>query len=150
MIISKRYQGFTQDLKPDLLPVSRMNGQKIRLRRISLIILVRKLKWDSLNNYYRILNTNRKNAFQSLFEVKIDSINYTDSMVCKWYVHPNMGEKGMICHLPIKTVKDGSHTMLVNRRVYWEKKDEKSKTKKDTFRVDKYEIPFFKQNQLYK
>lgn len=105
---------------------------------------IENLRRDSLDKYFKNLNRSRIDGFKSLFEIKIDSIPYSDSIVCKWFVHPNMGEKGILCHFPVRAIEDGSHILYVDRKMYYEDKDRRSKITKDTFELNKNEIPFFK------
>ena len=63
-------------------------------------------------------------AFLSLIGFEIDSIDFMDSMSCKYYVHPNLGERGMLCIFPTGSLEDGEHKVRVTRRFYRKASDE--------------------------
>jgi len=61
---------------------------------------------------------NIKNAMLEINEVSIDNVPYNDSLSCKFYIHPNLGERGLLCFFPLKNIEDGEHTMEINRKTY--------------------------------
>lgn len=91
----------------------------------------------SRNNERTILQT-----YRDIYEVSIDSVAYNDSLHCRYYMHPNMGEKGLLCRLPLSGLAPGDHVLELKRKVYDETRD---KPARDTFRSkDEGLIPFLK------
>lgn len=79
-------------------------------------------------------------AHVHLYEVQIDSIPYLDSLFCRYYMHPNMGEKGLLCNLPLGALEPGEHLLELNRKKHFETSDTPAR---DSFRLSKVaEIPF--------
>ncbi|MBP6185568.1 MAG: hypothetical protein KA479_11550 [Saprospiraceae bacterium] len=95
----------------------------------------------SLQNYAADLMNQRLRAYQDIFEVTIDSINYTDSLSCKFYFHPNLGEKGLLCRLPLDSIPSGEHFMSIERKKF---KRLKGLAQRDTFVTNAFYIPFYK------
>jgi len=79
-------------------------------------------------------------AYKSIFDIAIDSIDYNDSLVGRYYIHPNMGEKGLICRLPISSLAPGEHVLTLKRKFHFEDMNNDSK---DTFSLREVAIlPF--------
>lgn len=98
---------------------------------------------DSLVNYEQELGRRRVDAFKSMVRVYVDSIEYTDSLSCHWYIHPNQGEKGILCRFSARAINDGHHIMRIERQKHYERNGDDN-SKKDTFYIDKYVLPFFR------
>lgn len=101
-------------------------GTKISNEKIVLDTIYWKNQKDSIRNFWRskikdakkdkVINI--KNAMSDLNEIKIDDIPYNDSLSCKFYIHPNLGERGMLCFFPIKNIADGEHILEIDRKEY--------------------------------
>lgn len=104
------------------------------------------VKKDSLDRYYKQINDLRIQSFMTIFDMEIDGIPYTDSLQCRWFIHPNNGEKGVLCYFPVKNMPPGWHKVHVKKKIYEERDDDRLKQKKDTFRISHIEVPFFKKN----
>lgn len=79
-------------------------------------------------------------AHVRLYEVYIDSIPYLDSLTCRYYLHPNMGEKGLLCRLPLGALEPGEHRLELKRKIHRETNDQPAR---DTVHLRKVaEIPF--------
>ena len=50
----------------------------------------------------------------SLIELQIDSTDITDQLDCSYFIHPNMGEKGILCYFPISSYSNGKHNITYN------------------------------------
>lgn len=59
---------------------------------------------------------NIKDAILDLNKVSIDDIPYNDSLSCKFYIHPNLGERGLLCFFSTKSLNDGEHLLKVKRK----------------------------------
>jgi len=79
-------------------------------------------------------------AHVQIFEVYIDSIPYLDSLTCRYFLHPNMGEKGLLCRLPLGSLETGEHILELKRKSHHKTANNPSR---DTFNLIKVaEIPF--------
>ncbi len=60
-----------------------------------------------------------KSEFLKLAEITIDQEDVKDDLECKFYIHPNMLEKGILCHYNLDTLAYGEHLIRVmkNNRV---------------------------------
>lgn len=102
---------------------------------------------DSIVNYWE----NKKNQLEEsknqalisgmleMTELTIDGTSINDSCNCKFYIHPNMGEKGLRCYFPIKHIAEGEHILHLARKRY-------NTQERDSVRVFNYYVPFFKIN----
>lgn len=99
---------------------------------------------DSINTYWKNSQDNAKKektnsiiaGILELNQVYIDGIPYSDSLTCHYYLHPNMGEKGLRCYFPTKHLEEGPHQITLKRDYF--NKDEDTELSE---RV--HEIPFF-------
>jgi len=102
-------------------------------------------KADSINEFwsekkatYQLANLKKLNkSILDLATIKIDGVVYNDSCECKFYVHPNLGEKGLRCYFPMKNLVEGPHLLHLKRREFYG-----NKVLKD--RYEDYHIPFYK------
>ncbi len=67
-------------------------------------------------DYQRAKGRKILQAFQGIYEVSIDSVDYTDSLICHFYLHPNMGEKGLLCRVPLRDLPHGDHLLELKRK----------------------------------
>jgi len=106
--------------------------QKNRIRKV----WNKKIKKAKSEKIYNI-----RDAMLELHEVKIDDIPYNDSLSCKFYIHPNLGERGLLCFFPIKNMEDGEHLMEIERKVY----SHRRRFSRDTIMIDTthINIPFY-------
>ncbi|MCC6689647.1 MAG: hypothetical protein IT268_11420 [Saprospiraceae bacterium] len=100
---------------------------------------------DSIDEHNRTLEQKRLEGFRSMSKIFIDTLDYSDSLQCYWYVHPNKGEHGMQCILPVANIAKGNHVLKIERKWYWKKEDSVTKEKRDTFWIEGYYFPFIKQ-----
>ena len=76
-------------------------------------------------------------GYLDLIRINIDSIDYTDSISCKFFTHPNLQEKGLLCVYPTRALEDGEHLIYIERDVY-------SKNEPDSIRTRKWWVPVWK------
>lgn len=81
-----------------------------------------------------------KESTEEIFTVRIDGTEYNDSLNCTFFVHPNKGEKGMICYFPTKDLDLGSHMMHVTKRRH-------NSRSKDSLRRTQFYLPFMKMDK---
>ena len=48
-------------------------------------------------------------AKKSMITMKVDSVEITDVLDCSYFIHPNMGEAGMLCYFPLSPYENGKH-----------------------------------------
>jgi len=58
------------------------------------------------------------NAFKDRLKLHIDSLDYTDSILCKYYLHPTYQQKGHLCFFSIGNLKEGHHQLKISRNYY--------------------------------
>lgn len=104
---------------------------------------LREVKYDSVKSIGSV-DKRRFDAFKSMFTISIDSIDYTDSLQCYWYIHPNQGERGMMCSYSTESITIGNHVLTLERKRHDEIRGPKLKEIIDTFKVNKYEFPLLK------
>ncbi len=80
---------------------------------------VERIWWEKKEAYklnkYKKLN----NSILELATIKIDDVDFTDSCDCKFYVHPNLGEKGLRCYFPMENLAEGPHTLHLKRKEFY-------------------------------
>jgi len=81
------------------------------------------------------------NSLLDLATITIDGVNYKDSCDCKFYIHPNLGEKGLRCYFPMKTMEEGPHLLQMKRKVFANKREGEVEEHWD------YYVPFYKINK---
>ena len=88
---------------------------------------------------------NIKNAALELNEISIDDIPYNDSLNCKFYIHPNLGERGLLCFFSTRALSEGEHILKVNRKNYYTNTSISTDTIENKIRLDSVEkvLPFF-------
>ena len=64
-------------------------------------------------------------AFMDYIDVQIDGISYKDSLTCHFYVHPDINQKGILCHYDASNLQRGFHNVEVKRKVYNSREDDK-------------------------
>ncbi len=99
---------------------------------------------DSIRNSWDkvIKKANKQKAYSlldavlELNEITIDSTPFNDSMICKFYIHPNVKEPGILCFFPLKSMKEGAHQLHLKRHIYQKSSDTKAN-------IHSHSIPFF-------
>lgn len=93
--------------------------------------------WDQRKIKYTKNRLNKiTNSLLEVSKLTIDGIPYNDSCTCKFYIHPNIGEKGLRCYFPVESLENGFHTIHLKRKFYDEEEDD--------FRTRNYYVPFLK------
>lgn len=103
------------------------------------------VKEDSIDQYwsvkrrnYQLQNLNKLNkSLLDLAIIEIDGKVYNDSCECKFYLHPNMGEKGLRCYFSMKSLAEGPHLLYLKRKEFYGNKVLKE-------RYEDYYVPFYK------
>ena len=76
---------------------------------------------DSYENekydYIKQKSSKIKTSFQNLHAISLNNVPITENLECKYYIHPNMLEKGLLCYINIDTIGYGSHTLSFSRGV---------------------------------
>jgi hypothetical protein len=70
-------------------------------------------------------------------QILIDGVSYNDLLKCKFYIHPNMNEKGLLCYFPTDSINNGEHLLTLLSKRYDEKETDSIKTRT-------INIPFWK------
>ncbi|MBK7408319.1 MAG: hypothetical protein IPL49_16470 [Saprospirales bacterium] len=55
-------------------------------------------------------------SIKSLVDIHIDGTSYNDSLFCQYYIHPNLEEKGILCHFSSAGIAKGPHQLEVERK----------------------------------
>jgi len=79
-------------------------------------------------------------AFKKNIRVKIDTIDYTDSLIGQYHNHLSSGEKGILFHFSSDSISKGHHILDFERIIYEENNE------KDSTDVYKIKLPFIKIN----
>jgi len=53
-------------------------------------------------------------AKKSRIRMKIDSLEVTDNLDCSFFIHPNMGEPGILCYFPLSPYENGKHQIHIS------------------------------------
>ncbi len=109
-----------------------------------------KVKQDSINKIWKDKKTDFKvkqlkqlnSSLLDLATITIDEINYNDSCDCKFYIHPNLGEKGLRCYFPMKNLAEGPHILHLKRKSF---KANQNNEMVEEF--NDYYLPFYKINK---
>ncbi len=59
-----------------------------------------------------------RDALVAEHKILIDDTDYSDSLKCFFYVHPNLKERGLLCHLTIKHLESGIHQLTMIKNDY--------------------------------
>ena len=70
-------------------------------------------------------------------QIFIDGVSYNDSLKCKFYIHPNMNEKGLLCYFPTDSINIGEHLLTLRNITY-------DKAVTDSIKTRIIYIPFWK------
>lgn len=65
-----------------------------------------------------------KNKLLDLIDIRIDGIDMKDSIDCKFYTHPNLGERGLLCSCLVDRLNRGDHELFLHRKSIRIEKDE--------------------------
>lgn len=112
---------------------------KISLLKDSIAVL-EKNKNKKVEEWNQVKMLSIKDTLQSLVKIYVDEINYSDSIVCHFYIHPNLGEKGLLCHFNSASITKGLHNLKIERIKYSENEDT------DSLFTDTVILPFIKIN----
>jgi len=104
-----------------------------------------KFKRDSIIRAWnkKIENENEKklvkiqSALLDANQIFIDGISYNDSLKCKFYRHPNMNERGLLCYFPTDSINKGEHLLTLEYKSY-------AKEAIDSIKTRAIHIPFWK------
>lgn len=134
--IREEYNVYRDQSKKNILDDS-LRETKLSLMRDSINTLVdslQKEKTQKLNEY--IVNRNKKvlQSLEGLVRVKIDSVDYTDYIVCKHAYHPHFDERGLQCDLLNLNMPLGNQTLIFERGSY-------NSSEKDSIRWSTYKLP---------
>lgn len=78
-----------------------------------------------------------RSALTGLFELRIDRDLLGAEMDCHYFIHPNAGEQGLRCMVPIDSLAYGSHFLEIKRRLY----DPQSP---ENMEQESFIVPFYK------
>lgn len=56
------------------------------------------------------------NVIKGLHDVRIDDKNWNDQLDCSFYIHPNMHERGILCYIPLDSLKRGKHLIDIIKK----------------------------------
>jgi len=56
-----------------------------------------------------------KKEMMDLYDLKIDGQSIKDDLNCRFYIHNNLHEKGLLCYTPIDSLSFGEHTFEMNK-----------------------------------
>ena len=57
-------------------------------------------------------------AFMDFVDVEVDGVSYNDSLTCHYYIHPDINQKGFLCHFDAQHLNKGNHDLSVKRKIY--------------------------------
>jgi len=77
-----------------------------------------------------------KEFYLGLCDIRIDNIPYNDSLSTKFYIHPNMGERGLLVYFPLKGLSLGEHTLQLTRTVF-------DRREPENIGINNYYVPFW-------
>jgi len=60
-------------------------------------------------NHYKTYLADILAAKKSRITMKIDSVEVVNNLDCSYFIHPNMGEAGMLCYFPLSAYENGRH-----------------------------------------
>lgn len=63
--------------------------------------------------YYRNYLSDIIASKKSGITMKVDSVEITDALDCSYFIHPNMGESGMLCYFPLSPYENGKHQIRI-------------------------------------
>lgn len=69
--------------------------------------------------YYRDYLADVLAAKKSRITMKIDSVAMTADLDCSYFIHPNMGEAGMLCYFPLTPYETGKHLIDIRIQHYY-------------------------------
>ncbi len=111
----------------DLEGIKRIN-LKIDSIRLDEIKKVEKVKED------KILSL--RNALMEINKISIDGKPFNKNLSCKFYINPNLNEKGLLCDFSVDSLSKGEHLLTLRRTVY-------NKIKKDSTNILTLNLPFW-------
>lgn len=81
--------------------------------------------------------TQIQSAILDANQIFIDGVSYNDSLKCKFYTHPNMNEKGLLCYFSTDSLTKGEHLLTLNYKTY-------NKEAIDSIKTRTIHVPFWK------
>ena len=57
-----------------------------------------------------------KSAILKNYSFELNDVDYKDSLVCSFFIHPNMHEQGLMCYFPIDSLESGQHMIRLLKR----------------------------------
>ncbi len=79
---------------------------------------IKKKYLDLKRNYQLETVQSIKDALAAQYRFVLDTTVVTDSLPFYFYTHPNLGERGLLCHIDINNIDPGAHALTIYRRVY--------------------------------
>jgi len=76
-------------------------------------------------------------ALKKVNQLSINGNSINNKLSCKFYKHPNLDEKGLLCYFPLDSLSPGEHVLKLDRSIY----NTRFKDSLDHFIVN---IPFWK------
>jgi len=119
--ISKKIKIFKKLKKDSIKNV--IAGVKIQAEKMQLDSAYWKTKRDSISEIWEKKIEEAKvqkayslmDAMMELNEITIDDQPFNDSLNCQFYIHPNLGRRGLQCYFSTKNLADGPHTLKLKR-----------------------------------
>lgn len=139
-----------KSIKSKIVPQNKAEGTKLLDGKLVLDEIYWESKIDSTIAFWKtkkeVANQQKHEylleSILALHDIQIDNVPYNDSCDCSFYIHPNLGEKGLLCHFPMKNLKEGKHILKVARDWY-------SPNAADSLATTTHHIPFMKIDKEY-
>lgn len=94
-------------------------------------------KWEQAErDYFKDKQSKVYNSLWALFNIQIDSVDYTDRCHRKYSFHPNNEERGFRCKIRIDSLEPGEHILHLTRKIY----DDDAADSLDVVRIS---LPFY-------
>ena len=77
-----------------------------------------------------------RNALMEINGISIDEKPFNNNLSCKFYVNPNLNEKGLLCDFSVDSLSKGEHLLTLHRTVY-------NKLKTDSTEILTLHLPFW-------
>lgn len=137
--IIEKYRIYSDSIKKwkgDSTTLDRLTNQKEKLSNERKRI--RKAKKEAIEKYDVEKTEQILEALKSLVKISIDSVDYSDSLLCHYGKHPETGDRGLICNFDVSHLSKGYHSMQVFEIANYSKD-------RDTITTRNYALPFIKQ-----
>ncbi len=139
-LLDKQYRGVRDSLRrkqyqgEELISIKTREKQNLQNAKSNVF----KDKTNKIAVYKQEQSDMVLNALKELVEIRIDGIDYKDSLTCFYTKHPNNGEKGLICNFNIESLKKGNHILELDRDYDYD-------IDQDSVLTSKFKLPFIKQ-----